>query len=167
MAEHKKYFLYTLQVIKKNDYSLLLISRKKKLYWHLASRDPWKFSHFGWVTLISCFSSYRTWSWPRWTTKTWTRTSHTLQTLWGKRSPSASPARSLWVVCTFLLLLWSPLFLSISAQLKTWPFTSGTTWWRFCRPACSMRSRFTRRIKTSLHIEESRCVRVLYAMGHV
>lgn len=41
------------------------------------------------------------------------------------------------------------------AQQKTWLFTSGTTWWRFSRPACSMRSRFMRPTRTWLCIEES------------
>lgn len=41
------------------------------------------------------------------------------------------------------------------AQQRTWLFTSGTTWWRFSRPACSMRSRFMRPTRTWLCIEES------------
>lgn len=52
-----------------------------------------------------------------------------------------------------------PLSLSVSrpsAHRRTWPFSSGTTWWRFCRPTCSTRLSFTRRIRILSCIEESK-----------
>lgn len=103
--------------------------------------------------------SYRTSSWPRWTTNTWIRMFPTLLMLSGEGSLAAALAHFHWLpahipswsdyVCLLLIS-------RLSAPLKMWQCTSGTAWRRFCHPTCSMRLRFMRRTKTLLYIEESR-----------